>query len=61
MKYYGYLKAGIIMLHRKEKLSRLVQFGVEISQIADLHLLLEKILSEARFLITSDEGTIDFK
>ena len=49
------------MLQRKEKLARLVQFGVEISQIADLDLLLEKILSEARYLINSDAGSIYIK
>ncbi len=49
------------MLQRKEKLARLVQFGVEISQIADLDLLLEKILSEARYLINSDAGSIYVK
>lgn len=56
-----YLYQGKIMLQRKEKLARLVQFGVEISQIADLDLLLEKILGEARYLINSDAGSIYVK
>ncbi len=49
------------MLDRKEKLSRLVQFGVDISQIADLDLLLEKVLSQARALLNADAGSIYIK
>lgn len=49
------------MLQKKEKLARLVQFGIEISQIADLDLLLEKILSEARYLLNADAGSIYIK
>ena len=50
-----------MMLGKKEKLARLVQFGIEISQIADLDLLLEKILSEARYLLNADAGSIYIK
>ncbi len=46
---------------RKEKLNRLVQFGLEISQIADLDLLLEKVLSEARHMLSADAGSIYIK
>ncbi len=46
------------MLNRKQKLNRLLQFGIEISQVADLDLLIEKILSEARFLLNADAGSI---
>jgi len=49
------------MLQKKEKLNRLIQFGLEISQIADLDLLLEKILSEARYLLNADAGSIYIK
>ncbi len=49
------------MLTRKEKINRLIQFGVEISQIADLDLMLEKILSEARSLLHADAGSIYIK
>ncbi len=49
------------MLERKQKLARLIEFGVEISQVADLDLLLEKILSEARFLMQADAGSIYIK
>ncbi len=46
------------MLERKQKLNRLLQFGIEISQVADLDLLIEKILSEARYLLNADAGSI---
>ena len=49
------------MLKRKEKLNRLIQFGVEISEIADLDLLLEKVLTEARHLVNADAGSIYIK
>jgi len=46
------------MFERKEKINRLLQFGVEINQVADLDLLIEKILSEARELLNADAGSI---
>ena len=46
------------MLERKEKVTRLLQFGIEISHVADLDLLIEKILSEARYLLNADAGSI---
>ena len=46
------------MLERKQKLNRLLQFGININQVADLDLLIEKILSEARFLLNADAGSI---
>ena len=46
---------------RKQKLTRLIQFGVEVSQIADLDLLLEKVLTEARRMLNSDAGSIYIK
>jgi len=49
------------MLDRKEKLSRLIQIGLEVSQISDLDVLLEKILSEARKLVNADAGSIYIK
>jgi HD-GYP domain-containing protein (c-di-GMP phosphodiesterase class II) len=49
------------MLDRKEKLSRLIQLGLEVSQISDLDVLLEKILSEARILVHADAGSIYIK
>lgn len=49
------------MLDRKSKLTRLIQFGVEVSQIADLDLLLEKVLTEARRMLNADAGSIYIK
>lgn len=49
------------MLDRKEKLSRLIQLGLEVNQISDLDVLLEKILSEARKLVHADAGSIYIK
>jgi HD-GYP domain-containing protein (c-di-GMP phosphodiesterase class II) len=49
------------MLDRKEKLSRLIQLGLEVSQISDLDVLLEKLLSEARKLVLADAGSIYIK
>ena len=46
---------------RKQKLTRLIQFGVEVSQIADLDLLLEKVLTEARRMLNADAGSIYVK
>ncbi|WP_457566297.1 GAF and HD-GYP domain-containing protein [Caldithrix abyssi] len=49
------------MLSHTQKLNRLVEFGLEISHVADLDLLLEKVLSEARFLFNADAGSIYIK
>ncbi len=49
------------MLDRKQKLSRLVELGLEVSQISDLDVLLEKILLEARRLVNADAGSIYIK
>ncbi len=46
------------MLNHTQKLNRLVEFGLEISNVADLDLLLEKVLREARFLFKADAGSI---
>jgi HD-GYP domain-containing protein (c-di-GMP phosphodiesterase class II) len=49
------------MFDRKTKLTRLIQFGVEVSQIADLDFLLEKVLTEARKMLNADAGSIYIK
>lgn len=49
------------MLDRKQKLTRLIQLGIEINDIADLDLLLEKVLTEARKLLNADAGSIYIK
>ncbi|RMD87632.1 MAG: HD domain-containing protein [Calditrichaeota bacterium] len=46
------------MLNHTQKLNRLVEFGIEISNVSDLDLVLEKVLSEARFLFKADAGSI---
>jgi HD-GYP domain-containing protein (c-di-GMP phosphodiesterase class II) len=49
------------MTDRKEKLQRIIQIGIEVAQIKDLDILLEKILSEARMLVNADAGSIYIK
>lgn len=46
------------MLDRKQKLQRIIQLGLEISQIKDLDVLLEKVLTEARKLVNADAGSL---
>ncbi|HEY4743408.1 MAG TPA: HD domain-containing phosphohydrolase [Desulfuromonadaceae bacterium] len=46
------------MLCQDEKLSKILTLGLEISQIKDIDLLLEKILDEARAFTNSDAGSI---
>ena len=49
------------MVDRKTKLQRIIQIGIEVSQIKDLDVLLEKVLSEARYLVHADAGSIYIK
>ena len=44
-----------------ETLKRLLKFGLDISHIKDVDVLLEKILSEARIFTNCDAGTIYIK
>ena len=46
------------MLDRKQKLQRIIQLGLEISQIQDLDVLLEKVLTEAKNLVNADAGSL---
>ena len=46
---------------RKQKLQRIIQIGIEVAQIKDLDVLLEKVLSEARSLVNADAGSIYIK
>jgi len=46
---------------RKVKLQRIIQIGIEVAQIKDLDVLLEKVLSEARSLVNADAGSIYIK
>jgi HD-GYP domain-containing protein (c-di-GMP phosphodiesterase class II) len=49
------------MTDRKMKFQRIIQIGIEVSQIKDLDILLEKVLSEARDLVNADAGSIYIK
>jgi len=49
------------MTDRKSKLQRIIQIGIEVAQIKDLDVLLEKVLSEARNLVNADAGSIYIK
>jgi HD-GYP domain-containing protein (c-di-GMP phosphodiesterase class II) len=49
------------MLERKQKLQKIIQLGIEVAQIGDLDVLLEKVLSEARSLVHADAGSIYIK
>lgn len=49
------------MLTDKQKLSKIMHLGVEITQVKDLDVLLERILQEARNLVNAEAGTIYVK
>ena len=49
------------MLTEKQKFSKIISLGIEITQVKDLDVLLERILREARFLVSADAGTIYVK
>ncbi len=46
------------MLDEKQKLNQLITLGLEVSEVKDLDLLLEKILTDARKLVNADAGSI---
>lgn len=49
------------MITDQDKLQQLINLGMEIAQVQDIDLLLEKILSAARKLANADAGTIYIK
>jgi len=49
------------MLNEKEKLQEIVRLGNEVTEINDLDLLLEKILTKAREFVNADAGSIYIK
>jgi HD-GYP domain-containing protein (c-di-GMP phosphodiesterase class II) len=49
---------GVAMLSEKEKLDALTRLGVDLSQIQDLDILMERILTEARRFVNADAGSI---
>jgi GAF domain-containing protein len=46
------------MLTEKKKLDVLARLGVDLSQIHDLDILMERILTEARRFVNADAGSI---
>ncbi len=46
------------MLSEKEKLDTLTLLGIELNQVQDLDILMERILSEARRFVNADAGSI---
>ena len=46
------------MLSEKEKLDTLTFLGIELNQVQDLDILMERILSEARRFVNADAGSV---
>ena len=46
------------MLSEKEKLDKLTNLGVELNQIRDLDILMERVLKDARIFVNADAGSI---
>ncbi|MBE9543806.1 MAG: HD domain-containing protein [Proteobacteria bacterium] len=46
------------MLNEKEKLDALARLGVDLNQVQDLDILMERILTEARRFVSADAGSI---
>jgi HD-GYP domain-containing protein (c-di-GMP phosphodiesterase class II) len=49
------------MLNEKEKLTQIIKLSHEISQVKDVDMLLENILTKARLLVNADAGSIYIK
>jgi HD-GYP domain-containing protein (c-di-GMP phosphodiesterase class II) len=49
------------MLTEKQKFGKIIRLGIEITQVKDLDVLLERILKEARLLVNADAGSIYVK
>ena len=49
------------MLTDKQKVAKILNLSIEITQVKDLDVLLERILKEARLLVNADAGTIYVK
>ena len=49
------------MLTEKQKLNMVMKLGVELTEVKDVDVLLERILREARNLVTADAGSIYIK
>jgi len=46
------------MLSEKEKLDKLTRLGIELSQVRDLDILMERVLKDARHFVNADAGSI---
>jgi hypothetical protein len=46
------------MLSENEKLDMLVRLGVELNQVRDLDILMERVLRDARRFVNADAGSI---
>lgn len=49
------------MLTEKQKLTKIIGLGIEIAEVKDVDVLLEKVLNEARNLVGADAGSIYIK
>ena len=49
------------MLTEKQKLTLVMRLGVELTEIKDVDVLMERILHEARGLVNADAGSIYIK
>src|SRR5512141_3528796 len=49
------------MLNEKQKLNMVMKLGIELTEVKDVDVLLERILHEARKLVTADAGSIYIK
>jgi len=49
------------MLSEKQKLTKIIDLGIALSQVRDIDVLLERVLREARMLVHADAGTIYIK
>src|SRR3989338_1909018 len=46
------------MLNEKQKLTQIINLGLEVAQVKDIDVLLEKLLTEARQFVNADAGSI---
>src|SRR5512143_3406597 len=57
----GSLRIIWAMLNEKKKLNMVMKLGIELTEIKDIDVLLERILREARNLVSADAGSIYIK
>ncbi len=57
----GKIPDNSAMLTEKQKCVKIITLGIEITQVKDLDVLLERVLKEARNLVNADAGTIYVK